>query len=164
MVNYDNFDHVHPRYPGYHAVIDEVPQLVKGTLLQWSVQTSNGEVRRRRVRPEPKCRALLKKIICRLSQPGDMVVDMFAGTFSTAMACMELSKHRKFVGSEQDAACFAHAKHAAVLHFARTIQLAENDIPKTQEVRGVAHTVAYAFPETRTRLSRTWTAPKHFQP
>ncbi|PXF46431.1 DNA adenine methyltransferase YhdJ [Gracilariopsis chorda] len=119
--------------------MDQVPPMYNSEMLMWSVKTPDGIYTRKRVRPEQKCRALLKQLICRFSQPGDLVVEMFAGTFSTAMACVELPKHRNFVGCEPDKACFEHARNAAIVRFASIIREGQRDIEKSQELRKMAH-------------------------
>ncbi|PXF41728.1 hypothetical protein BWQ96_08558 [Gracilariopsis chorda] len=88
MVNCENFHYVASRYPAYHAIMDQVPPISNSEMLMWSVKNLDGKYTRKRVRPEQKCRALLNELICWFSQPGDLVVGMFAGTFSTPMAWM----------------------------------------------------------------------------
>lgn len=164
MVNYENFNFIPSRYPAYHAIIDQVPPMSYGETLLWNVRNSEGITTRKKVRPEQKCRALLKELICRFSQPGDLVVDLFAGTFSTAMACMELPKHRIFVGCEDEKACFEHAKHAAIVRFASIIREGNTSLEKNQELRKMAHTVVIAFPMGRLRHTLSWKAVNGFSP
>ncbi|PXF40303.1 hypothetical protein BWQ96_09986 [Gracilariopsis chorda] len=89
---------------------------------------------------------------------------MFAGTFSTAMACIELPKHRKFVGCEPDKACFEHARHAAIVRFASIIREGHTDIEKSQELGKMARCVSSAFPIGRSRHTVLWRAVNGFPP
>lgn len=59
---------------------------------------------------EQKSIAVLKEIISRFSQAGDVGVDLFDGTFSTAVACFDLPEHRKFVGCEKQKRWYTHVK------------------------------------------------------
>lgn len=40
------------------------------------------------------------KLISKFTKPTKLVMDPFVGTFTTTKACILLSKHRRFVGSE----------------------------------------------------------------
>ncbi|PXF48935.1 hypothetical protein BWQ96_01277 [Gracilariopsis chorda] len=144
--------------------MDQVPAMSNSEMLIWSVKNQDGKYTRKRVRPEQECRALLKDLIRRFSQPGDLVVGMFAGTFWTAMAYMELPKHRKFVGCEPDKGYFEHARHAAIVHFASIIREGHTDIEKSQELRKMPHCVSSAFPMGRNRLTVLWRAVDRFPP
>ena len=70
--------------------------------------------------------ALLQELISRFSKKGDIVVDPFGGTFSTAIACFSLPEHRKFVGCEKDTVCFELAQIYVVKKFAATIAQKKN--------------------------------------
>ena len=61
---------------------------------------------RRLLRHEQKSMALLRQVIEYYTLPGDLVMDMCAGTFSTARACFTLEQPRRFVGCEKDGDCF----------------------------------------------------------
>ncbi|PXF50041.1 hypothetical protein BWQ96_00201 [Gracilariopsis chorda] len=144
--------------------MNQVLPMSKSEMLMWSVKNPSGKYTRKRVRPEPKCRALFKELIYRLSQPENLVVDMFFWMFSTAMACMELPKHRRFVGCEPDKARFEHARHAAIVRFAYIIREGHKDIEKSQELRKMARCVSSAFPMRRSRQTVIWRAVDGFPP
>jgi DNA modification methylase len=80
----------------------------KGGTLRWNedVAAMPNVVRhapvRERVHPNEKPLALVRQFILAHTQPGDTVLDPFAGSFTTAVACVQTG--RKFVGCELDAA------------------------------------------------------------
>ena len=129
MVNYRNFNYVASGFKATTNVIDNVPGLAPGERLMINtVQEHGGESSTSRntavkkspsaLRPEQKSLPLLQELVSRFSQPGDIVTDMFAGTFSTAVACMSLPRHRVFVGCELDHDCFLQAKEDVIDKFA----------------------------------------------
>lgn len=71
--------------------------------------------------PTQKRVSTLKELIERYSKPGDIVADMFAGTLSTARACMEISEHRVFVGCDLDKECVTCAMPLVYETFARQL-------------------------------------------
>lgn len=82
---YAGFDKDHPAKSEFKRVSnvwDDIPELMRP--------------RRSCEKPIP----LLKRLIATHSNPGDLVVDCFAGTGSTARACAELG--RNFVGCDTD--------------------------------------------------------------
>ena len=60
------------------------------------------------LRPEQKSVGTLCEFLQRYSYPGALVVDMFMGTGSTAVACVLLQ--RKFIGCDIDEECVAASK------------------------------------------------------
>lgn len=160
-INLVNFGYVPSRYPAHKNVIDNVPGMAAGEALRWNRIRSAGQgAITERVRPEQKSRALLKELISRYSQPRDIVVDLFAGTFSTALACMELPGHRRFLGCESDAVCYAHAKHNAVIHFIRCVLEENIDIELTrQNLIGKFKLVLNTLPSSICRSRYIWSAP-----
>lgn len=120
MVRYESFGFVKSRLPAFVNVIDNVERLPVGERLFYSATDGCPA---RRVRAEQKSISLLQEIICRLSKPGDLVVDMFGGTFSTAVACMKIPNEqlRVFVGCELDKNCFPEADNWCVEEFSRTL-------------------------------------------
>ena len=102
MVNYRNFSMVPSRFRAHENVIDNV----RGPTFHEAVRDApdGGGGPGKWVRPEQKGRGLLQELILRNSQPGDTIVDFFAGTLSTAMACvsMPMGQHRLVVCGERD--------------------------------------------------------------
>lgn len=107
MVNYQTFNYVSSSFKGFQNVVNNVKGLLPGEQVRVPQASGKGTVA---LRAEQKPVALLKELISRFSNPGDFVVDLFAGTFSTAHACLELPFSRSFVGCEQDLNCFELAR------------------------------------------------------
>ena len=57
---------------------------------------------RNMARAEQKNLALMMELIKRYTQPGDTVVDMFAGTCATGVACLSLHHYRLFICADKD--------------------------------------------------------------
>jgi len=80
-VDYSNFKYISSTHYSHVNVIDDVPRLdvgnASGSLIPKSWYCD--------LRPEQKSLALLKELISRFKKLGHIVVDLFAGTFSTAM-------------------------------------------------------------------------------
>lgn len=55
---------------------------------------------------EQHSNSLLQKQVSRFSQPEDLVVGLFAGTLSMAVACFTKLCYRAFVACKADQACF----------------------------------------------------------
>lgn len=160
LVNYAQFNFITTTLPPHRNVIDRAPTVGAGEQLTWKVKRDGGEVSEL-IRPEQKSRQCLKEVICRFTQKGDSVLDMFGGAFSTAMACMELPEHRKFIGCENDGPCHYHAYHHCLCVFARTIAESTTDIEISQGVVNAAN-VVHTFFSPYLRPSRMWTAPIGF--
>eukprot|EP00170_Pyropia_yezoensis_P003663 contig_15402_g3674 len=74
MVNYRTWNAVPSRFLAHDNVIDNVrPPHFKEVVLRWR------DGSRQWIRPEQKCLALILELILRFSQPGDIVLDTFAG-------------------------------------------------------------------------------------
>lgn len=99
QVNYRTWNALPSRFMAYDNVIDNVRP-----------PHYNEVIRRRRdgsrpwLRPEQKSLALILELVLRFSQPGDIVVDAFAGTCVTAAASIRgvLGQHRLVVCCDSD--------------------------------------------------------------
>ena len=120
MVRYENHDFVKTRFPAYTNVIDQIERISQGESLWYQKTRFQNQ---RRVRPEQKSILLLQELIARFSKPRDIVVDLFAGTFSTAIACCTIpgEELRTFVGSETDADCYHVSRWHVQNVFAKTL-------------------------------------------
>jgi site-specific DNA-methyltransferase (adenine-specific) len=58
--------------------------------------------------PSPKPLGLIEQVVCRLTRPGDIVLDPFMGSGTTGVACLQTG--RNFVGIEIDPVYCAIAK------------------------------------------------------
>lgn len=57
------------------------------------------------LRLEQKSIELCRELVCRYTNPGDIVLDPFGGTFPAAEACLSVSSPRQFRGGDRDKAC-----------------------------------------------------------
>lgn len=63
-----------------------------------------------RLRLEHESNSLLQQLMSRFSQPGDLVVERFAETILTAVACFTVLHHRVLAGCKTDLRCFRVAQ------------------------------------------------------
>lgn len=125
MVNYRTFNYVHSSFMGSKNTVDNCPKLApnEGIYVPLNSAAGSSEKKRKKqlLRPEQKPLPILKELISRFSQPGDVVVDFCAGTFSTGIACFSLPNPRFFVGCEKDTECFDYAMTHVLNKFAKVI-------------------------------------------
>lgn len=161
MVNYRNFNHVLCTYPAYTNVINNVMDLLPGEKLMARQADSKSM---RALRPEQKSLALLMELISRFSNPGDIVIDLFGGTFSCANACMSLKQPRRFAGCEKDSECFRIAQDNVLRYFAQGA--VENKSAFNMETKGVlaAKEFCQGIKTALTEKDPKWSAPKRFPP
>ena len=163
MVNYRQFNYVVSSYPAYKNVLNNVPRLLPREQIRVP-NPGNGGTTTKALRPEQKSLDLLKELISRFSQPGDLVVDMFAGTFATALACLQLPKHRCFVGCEPDDGCFQVAFEHTVKRVADVLNTrGATDIPLSEDGAALAKLISGQSPAPPTRDPR-WNAPEGMPP
>lgn len=74
----------------------------------------------------------------RYTNPGDLFIVPFAGTYSTDGACMLLPLHRQYIVSNKENKCKKNILHQLVEVFALQILNNESDIKSTDEVNGAA--------------------------
>ena len=79
------------------------------------------------VRPEAKSVPLMKEILARFSNKGDLVIDPFAGTASLGIACLHLG--RMYLGCEKDAQVHELANERLVSVFRGLIDTHQVVIP-----------------------------------
>lgn len=106
MVNYRTFNAVPSRFRAFENVIDNVPDVGRNEALRLDDNTGKF------LRPEQKSVPLLRELILRYSQPGDLVVDPFGGTGSTAAAALSLpgGQHRRVIVSDADSVVMEAAR------------------------------------------------------
>lgn len=78
--------------------------------------------RRRRVQPEQKSFMLMKKIVCKHSKHGQLVLDPFARTLSTATFCLLLDKNGRFFGRGNDVSSLQKSLQRLVEVYASQLQ------------------------------------------
>lgn len=157
MVNYENFNYVSSTFPAFSNIMDNVKGLLSGEQVRIKIPENP---RTCALRSEQKPVALLKELICRFSQPGDLVVDPFAGTFSTAFACMDLPNHRKFVSCEKDETCFSYAFTRILRHVSSLIVKVRTDIPLNSVAVTISKLIEDKYGEPRKICDWKWCAPK----
>jgi hypothetical protein len=113
QVQYQNFGHVPSSFPPNQNVIDNVPKMPPGE----KMMNKDGSA----LRPEQKPLSMLKELIERHSLPGATVIDLFGGTYSTGVACLELATPRLFIGCELDSDCHSKAENRLFKTFANGI-------------------------------------------
>lgn len=164
MVNYRPFNYVASTFPGFKNVITNINRLLPGEQLRVPKLDEGGNVSGSSpLRSEQKPVALMKELISRFSQPGDIVVDLFAGTFSCAVACFELPQHRSFVGIEKDDHCCSHASDHVVKRFATAIATKSTDIVLDAEGLGAASAL-HGLCDTPMVRDPKWCAPPGLPP
>ena len=109
--------------------------------------------------------ALIRELISRFSKKGDIVVDPFGGTSSTAMACFTLPEHQKFVGCEKDTVCFELAQNYVVKWFAAAISQKKTSLEVKGEALDASNGIMQKWGASRgPQLLRRWTAPPGHPP
>lgn len=91
----------------------------------------NGERERRaawRLRLDQKLNLLLRVFVFCFSQRGDLVFGLFSRTPSTAVACLVLPRHRRFVWCEADLDCFLAAVETVLRRFVKAVLDAETNV------------------------------------
>lgn len=169
MVNYRTFGMVPSRFSATRNVIDNVPGLAPGEALRVPIAAdvnpsesqcppSSSSVM---LRPEQKPLPLIQELVCRFSQPGDIVVDFFGGTFTTAIACFTLSDHRVFVGCELDKECFKVAADHVLTSFSVAVSdpSRKSSIKLSTEYLRSAVRIRMAGLSLKTN-SQDWVAPQ----
>lgn len=81
----------------------------------------------RPLRPEQKTNSLLRKLASPFSQPENLVADLFAGSFSTAMAWLTVLRLRKFTALKAEPQCFRVVKENVLRQFAKAVLDAGTD-------------------------------------
>ena len=174
MVNWENQGYVHSSYPAVKHIIDNVPRLAPGEQVRVRMtgeytdddehgdnpsasSSATSESASMPLRTEQKPKPLLQEIISRYTQPGDKVLDLFAGTFSAAIAALSLPKHRVFIGTESDKNCFDVSMLSVYYKVATYFVTAETDISIPHEVRDACDIIHRGVSLRRRDVS--WEAP-----
>lgn len=141
MVNYDSFSYVGSDYAGFYNIINNVKGPLPGERIVRSEsparsssfpQADNDRISSpasftnfkggsNMWRPEQKPIELCKELIARFTQPGDLVVDPCAGTYSVPIACQLLPGRRVFVGCELMLDCHKVCKRIFLKRFAQHV-------------------------------------------
>lgn len=79
----------------------------------------------------------MKDVVKKFSKAAQPILDLCAGTSGTASACMMVTKHRRFVGCENDATCYAASMASIVEAPARKIISEKLGTVRSERVQGV---------------------------
>ena len=158
IVNYRHFGHVKSTSLPYNNTMDNV----KGPLQGERIMIRGNKGRSRQLRAEQKGLAFMMELIERFSQPGDQVVDLCAGTFSTGLACLLLPQYRSFVGCDNDLACVQVAKSHVYGRLANFIVHDKPGFPVTTKLLESSKTVLNG--EGTTVVEADWRPPANYPP
>ena len=140
MVNYRCYNFVASTFQGYRNIINNVRGLLPGEQLRVpnpKRDKKNG-CPTKALRAEQKPVSLMKELVSRFSQKGDIVFDPFGGKFSTGMACAALEGPREFVGGEASVSCFQVARGHLYRRLAELISKKTISMGTSPFVRSVA--------------------------
>lgn len=84
-----------------------IPRLSPTENVYINVTERNGEKRIRMARPEHNCVDWMENFANKFSKHGEIVFDLFPGSFATVKVCLELPRHLQVVVCEVDANCYA---------------------------------------------------------
>lgn len=146
MVNYTPQGFLASTYPGHTNVFTNVTAPKAGESLL--IPGSGGAL----IRPEQTSVLTLQEWIGRFSKPQDIVVDLFAGTYSSADACLSMpeGQFRHFYGCEPDPVCH-NAGYIRVLRtFAWQVHLGFFSADATVLVKKEAEQFLETYPNRRT--------------
>ena len=127
--DYQLCGYINSNHAAWTNVMDNIPKLPHHE----KVFVKDAEGKDVMLRPEQKNIAWMKEIISQFTVKGDIVVDPFAGTFSTAKACMDLPEHRIFVGGEVDDNCVREATPSVLEYFCKQAVNKNSNISLTVE-------------------------------
>lgn len=92
-MNYKQFGFVRSAFPAYKNVISDVRGPERGERVMRVATKSRKAGAARRLCPEQRSNSLLRELVSGFSQPEDLVVDLFAREFSTAVARFTVPRH-----------------------------------------------------------------------
>lgn len=97
--------HVHSRYQPSMNIMDNVPAVTDSEIIFQPPINFQSAASRAKLRAGQKSVSLFRELVCRYSKPEDLVLDPFAGTFTTAEACLSVEEPRRFLGGDSDFNC-----------------------------------------------------------
>ena len=144
--------------PGWTNIIDNVPAAPRSERICREHLDPIG--RPISVRTEQKPTALLKTLIVKYCPPGGLVLDPFAGTLSTARACLLLNEHRRCVCTEIDEECVRLSMPALLDVFVSQLLNKDSDIKGNEEVMKAACIYKQRRESIRAKMVRNaWMTP-----
>ena len=144
--------------PGWTDTIDNIPRIPASEIIYRPELLENGKAGR--IRPEQKSTALLKTLVAKYCPPGGLVLDPFAGTMSTARACLLLDSHRRCVCTDVDEECVKVSIPSLLDVFASQLLNEDSDITGSEEVLRAARDYTHRRDSIRSRTVRNaWSTP-----
>ena len=144
--------------PGWTDTIDNIPRIPASEIIYRPELLENGKAGR--IRPEQKSTALLKTLVAKYCPPGGLVWDPFAGTMSTARACLLLHSHRRCVCTDVDEECVKVSIPSLLDVFASQLLNEDSDITGSEEVLRAARDYTHRRDSIRSRTVRNaWSTP-----
>ena len=170
-VNYRNQGYiVEEGYPRFRNVMAEILRVVKPEAVRVPPSSSNNGSASgaawKILRPEQKSVAMLAEIILQYTNPGDIVVDLFGGTFATTKACLQSGRPRVFVGCELDRNCTKTASEDLVRCFVTAVLRDEYPIAVTDEEKEWCKIVRRSLTSApvAAKSVRTWKTLRRLDP
>jgi hypothetical protein len=115
------------------------------------------------LRPEQKPIALMETLVSKYCPPGGIVFDPFAGSLSTAKACLLLHQHRRCVCGDIDPKCAEIGMVSMVEVFAKQVLNEDSDVEGSPSVQAAARTFLHGVQSIRARhLKSAWPVPTGF--
>jgi len=143
--------------------MDNIPRIPGSEVVYGDEKGTSG--RKLKLRAEQKNIDWMMDIISKFTKPGDIVVDMFSGTFPTAKACMKLDKHRRFVGCDLDYKCIKFSMESLVRTYAEQLLNPSSDIEGNDELVADASSYLKGLSRLDSKTERDlWNAPAGFPP
>lgn len=96
MTNREHFEFSSSTFPGYMNNIGDVRGRERGKWIMVPASHIGERNRARRLQSEQKSYFLFRELVSRFSQPGNLVEDLFARTFSAAAAYFTVPRRRVF--------------------------------------------------------------------
>ena len=150
-------------HPLWTNVVCNVPRLPTSEIVKVRNSVESGKFRM--LRPEQKNISVMKDIVSKFSKPGDLVMDPFSGTCSTAKACLSLNKHRRFVGCELDENCLKQSIEGVLKVFAEQVLSDTSDIHGSPELENDCNLyVRYLDAKDKRERHDRWTVPGGLHP
>ena len=138
-IDYSDKGFVQSSLPPTSNTTDNIPKLTGQEVVYKTDPDNPGP--RQRLRAEQKGIDQMKMIVSKFCPAGETVLDPFAGTYSTAKACLSLNKHRRCIVSDSDPDCMKHGLPQLVEVFATQILNDLSDIvPEDPVITEAANT------------------------
>lgn len=100
QVDYSAHQKVPSRHPSFINFVSNILLLSPDEIARDGERSDSG--RKPKVRLEQKSIALMKDLAQNFCNPGQLVLDPFAGTLPTSKAFLLVDKYRRFVGCDKD--------------------------------------------------------------